>query len=183
MNQLILKPIISNQDKNIFTKEIQEAFQNSYEKEFGKFEKQILPKNDIKNSFNEKDSKSYFAEINGKRIGGIIVSINNITHRNSLQLFYVKLGMQNKGNGLKIWQAIENLYPETKVWETYTPYFDKRNIHFYINRCGFKIVEFFNPKHQEPQNLENIPEENNYFFKFEKTTSKFINQNILNLYL
>lgn len=61
---------------------------------------------------------------------------------------------------------------ETKIWETHTPYYDKRNIHFYVNRCGFKIVEFFNPKHKDPhqkgESAGNIPEENNYFFRFEK---------------
>jgi hypothetical protein len=29
-----------------------------------------------------------------------------------------------------------------RVWETMTPYFEKRNIHFYVNKCGFHIVEF-----------------------------------------
>ena len=28
-----------------------------------------------------------------------------------------------------------------------TPYFETRNIHFYVNRCGFHIVEFFNERH------------------------------------
>lgn len=34
-----------------------------------------------------------------------------------------------------------------KIWETLTPYFETRNIHFYVNRCGFHIVEFFNERH------------------------------------
>ena len=33
MNKLILRPIISVEDKNIFISEIQEAFQNAYIKE------------------------------------------------------------------------------------------------------------------------------------------------------
>ena len=41
------------------------------------------------------------------------------------------------------WQAVEILHPETVVWKTCTPYFDKRNIHFYVNKCGFKIDEFW----------------------------------------
>ena len=36
------------------------------------------------------------------------------------------------------------LHPKIEVWETFTPYFDRRNIHFYINRLGFHAVEFFN---------------------------------------
>ena len=46
--------------------------------------------------------------------------------------------------GTTIRKGIEEKYPETKVWELVTPYFEKRNIHFYVNKCGFKIVEFFN---------------------------------------
>ena len=53
------------------------------------------------------------------------------------------------------WEEIEKKYPDTKVWETHTPYFEKRNIHFYVNKCGFKIVEFYNPHHPEPDMDEN----------------------------
>lgn len=172
MDKLVLKPIILIEDKHIFIKEIQQSFQYAYEKEFGKFEEEILPKSDVEEAFNEKNTEAYFAEIDGKRVGGVIISINDKTGYNSLQFLYVKLEFQNKGNGLKIWKAIENLYPKTKVWETHTPYFDKRNIHFYVNRCGFKIVEFFNHKHKDlhkiGKDICDIPEENNYLFRFEK---------------
>ena len=56
----------------------------------------------------------------------------------------------SKGIGYSAWQAIEALHPETKVWETCTPYFEKRNIHFYVNKCGFHIVEFYNNLHPDP---------------------------------
>ena len=42
MSNLILKPIITVEDKSIFINEIQEAFQKSYTHEFGAFEKTIL---------------------------------------------------------------------------------------------------------------------------------------------
>lgn len=48
---------------------------------------------------------------------------------------------------------IEKLYPDTKVWETCAPYFGKRNIHFYMNKCTFRAVEFINEKNPDP----NIP--------------------------
>ena len=47
-----------------------------------------------------------------------------------------------------MWDEIEKMHPYTKVWETCTPYFEKRNIHFYVNKCGFHIVEFWNEKIQ-----------------------------------
>lgn len=172
MSNLILKPIITVEDKSIFINEIQEAFQKSYTNEFGAFEETILPTEDIENSFNAEGSEAYFTEVEGERVGGTIIVTDDETKFGSLHLLYVKTGSQNAGYGLKIWKAIEELHPETKIWETHTPYYDKRNIHFYVNRCGFKIVEFFNPKHKDPhqkgESADNIPEENNYFFRFEK---------------
>ena len=34
-----------------------------------------------------------------------------------------------------------------REWELVTPHFEVRNIHFYVNKCGFHIVEFFNEHH------------------------------------
>lgn len=172
MKKVILTPIMNYEDKNAFVREVQEAFQNSYVAEFGPFEKKILPEKDIEESFSAEGSEAYMAEIDGERIGGTVIVINDKTGYNSLHLLYVKSDAQNAGNGLKIWKAIEELHPETRIWETHTPYYDKRNIHFYVNRCGFKIVEFFNPRHKDPhqtgETAGNIPKENNYFFRFEK---------------
>lgn len=172
MNHLILKPITSDEEKNIFIREIQEAFQKSYENEFGKFDKIILPVEDIEESFNAKGSEAYIAEADGKRVGGTIIVIDDELGYDSLDMLYVKSDSQNVGFGNKIWKAIEELHSEAKIWVTHTPYYDKRNIHFYVNCCGFKIVEFFNPKHQDPHQegatAGNIPIENNLFFRFEK---------------
>lgn len=53
----------------------------------------------------------------------------------------------------------KKMHPEVKVWETVTPYFEQRNIHFYVNRCGFHIVEFFNKYHPDPNDPETCAEE------------------------
>ena len=54
MNTIKLRPIITVEEKNTFVSEIQEAFQISYVSEFGEFEKQVLPAEDIEESFNAK---------------------------------------------------------------------------------------------------------------------------------
>ena len=59
------------------------------------------------------------------------------------------------------------LHPKIEVWETFTPYFDRRNIHFYINRLGFHAVEFFNEHHPDPHMPEQFDQEDG-LFKFEK---------------
>lgn len=172
MSSLKLLPV-TEQKKPLFVKEAQEAFQVGYELEFGSCDEIILPEKDIEESFVAKGAESYFAIIDNEIVGGTIIVINSETGKNHLDLLYVKVGCQGKGTGQVIWNAIEALHPETKVWETHTPYFEKRNIHFYVNRLGFHIVEFFNQQHKDPyQNgvpAGGMPEEIGFeFFRFEK---------------
>ena len=84
-----------------------------------------------------------------------------------LDLLYINPDRHSRGIGQQVWRMIEEKYPETKVWETHTPYFEKRNIHFYVNKCGFHIVEFYNPHHPEPHGPCDTPG-GEYFFRFEK---------------
>ena len=84
--------------------------------------------------------------LDGETVGGVIVAIDTVTQHNHLDLLYVKSGVQWKGIRKSIWHAAEKLCPDTKLWETCTPYFEKRNIHFYVNICGFHITELFNEK-------------------------------------
>ena len=46
-------------------------------------------------------------------------------------------------------------------------YFEKRNIHFYVNSCGFHIVEFWNKYHHGPtvpdEESENWSEDDEMF--------------------
>ena len=51
------------------------------------------------------------------------------------------------------------------------PYFEKRNIHFYVNLCKFSIVEFFYPSHEE-ENILNDMMGNGYLFRFEKVMKR-----------
>ena len=96
--------------------------------------------------------------------------IDEETQHNYLDFLYVKYGTQSLGIGKRMWDEIEKLHSQTKVWETCTPYFEKRNVHFYVNKCGFHIVEFWNEKHPD----SNIPEDfvgdrNDGMFRFQKT--------------
>ena len=170
MNNIILKPI---KDKRTFIKDIQKAFKESYEISCGSCKEQIISVEEIEESFAKPNSQGFYALIDDKIAGGVVVIIDKTTRKNSLDLLYVNSAFQSRGIGLKIWLNIEKMYPETKVWETYTPYFDKRNIHFYVNKCGFHIVEFFNPKHKNPNIINNSiggmsKEVGQYFFRFEK---------------
>lgn len=158
---------IEKEDMVDYKKDMQEAFQQGAMKEFNNLNVEILPEKEIDKSLSKKGAVAYKAVVDGKMLGGVIVVIDEITQYNHLDFLYVKYGTQSKGIGQKIWNEVERLYPKTKVWETCTPYFEKRNIHFYINRLGFHAVEFFNPNHKDP----NIPDDmigGDYFFRFEK---------------
>ncbi len=142
-------------DLSIFKKDIQEAFQKGFEDEFGPSDEMVLPEKDIDQSLSAKGSIAYKAMFDGEMVGGAIVEINEVTQHNHLVFLYVKSGTQGKGIGKSIWLEIEKMHPNTKVWETCTPYFEKRNIHFYVNICGFVITEYFNEKHP----MQNVPDD------------------------
>ena len=153
----------------LFKRDIQEAFQKGFEDVYGKIKETILPEKDIACSLETDGSISYKAVVDGEIVGGAVVVINEETQHNHLDLLYVKYGVQTKGIGFKIWSAIESLYPMTKVWETCTPYFEKRNIHFYVNKCGFHIVEFWNEKNPDPNMPSDfVGDRSEGMFRFEK---------------
>jgi GNAT superfamily N-acetyltransferase len=129
---------------------------------------QVLPDKDFYQSLEAKGAEAYEAlDEDGQRVGGAIIAIDAAEQRGELSFLYVKVGVQSKGIGQAIWKAIEELHPETEIWETCTPYFDRRNIHFYINRLGFHAVEFFNEHHPDPHMPEQFNQEDG-LFKFEK---------------
>jgi len=160
----------------MFKRDMQEAFQYGYEKEYGASDELILPEKDIDDSLNADGAEAYQAIVDGEVFGGTVINVDHKTHHNHLDLLFVKAGCQGTGVGQAFWKAIENLHPETTVWETCTPYFEKRNIHFYVNQCGFHIVEFFNPLHRDPNMPETVggmpADVGDYFFRFEKSMNK-----------
>lgn len=125
-----------------FKFDIQEAFQKGFEAYYGKTEEIILPEKDIDQSLSQEGAVAYKATIDNIMVGGAIIVIDKATQHNHLDFLYVKHGVQSKGIGFLIRSEIEKLYPDTKVWETCTPYFDKRNIYFYVNKCGFYIIKY-----------------------------------------
>lgn len=153
-----------------FKLDIQEAFQKGFEDYFGPESSTILPEKDIDDSLYIEGAKAYKAIIDNEIIGGAVVQIDNATNINHLDLLYVKRGIQGKGIGKQIWFTIEQLYPNTKEWRTCTPYFDKRNIHFYVNVCGFVITEYFNEHHPMPNTPDDfIGDGSEGMFEFKKT--------------
>lgn len=151
-----------------FKADMKYAFRKGAADGLGKDE-EVLPEEDINRSLSAKGAQAFVVMEKDEMIGGAIVIIDDSTGNNYLDFLYVKVGHQGKKVGQFIWNVIEKLFPETKMWETCTTYFDIRNIHFYINGCGLSAVEFFNKKHPDPMFPNNCYDE--YFagtFKFQK---------------
>ena len=124
---------------------------------------EIISRRTIERCIDSPDNETYHIVVEGQRVGGVILKINKETHHNELEILFVSPDVHTKGIGYGAWLEVEKLHPETEVWETCTPYFEKRNIHFYVNKCGFHIDEFwceyFVPDHDMPDDEEHNPDE------------------------
>ncbi|MFP3923660.1 GNAT family N-acetyltransferase [Pseudomonas sp. W5-36] len=157
---------------NDFKTALQDAFRVAVEADLGQpLEEPIPPDADIEQSIAVDGAATYWIMENDQRVGGAVLVVDEISHLNSLSFFFISTNQQSRGLGLQAWKAIENEYPNTKVWETVTPHFEKRNIHFYVNRCGFKIVEFYNKFHPDPNQTSgqvHLEGEDNEMLRFMK---------------
>lgn len=156
-------------DREQFILDNQWAFKYGAMQEFGERddhindEGEIISRRTIERCIDAPDSETYRIVVDGKKVGGVILKIDKETHHNELEILYTLPDEHSKGIGYGAWQAVEALHPETVVWETCTPYFEKRNIHFYVNKCGFHIdqfwCEYFDPGHTMPEDEEHDPNE------------------------
>ncbi len=169
--KITLTPLAAD-DREQFILDNQYAFKFGAMEEFGlrddHFEEggEIISKSTIEKSIDE--GVAYRIREDNKIVGGLVLQINEETQHNHLDLLFVSPDVHSKGIGFAAWQEVERLYPDTKVWETCTPYFEKRNIHFYINKCGFHAVEFFGEFNPDPHETD-MPEEGpSEMFRFEK---------------
>lgn len=164
--------IVHESEFERFKGDVQSAFKIGAEKELGHTLDEPIPSDeDVEESLLAHGAIAYWIVANGEIVGGAVVVIDEATQRNSLSFFFVSTKEQSRGIGLLAWKAIEEAHPNTKVWETATPYFEKRNIHFYVNKCGFKIVAFytkFNPDPHHHASAFSEDEEDDEMFRFEK---------------
>lgn len=162
--------IATEADYPRFRKDLQEAFAVAVVETFGAISEGPIPSDkDVAASLMAKNAKVHRILEDDQWVGGAIVSIDAETQMNALDFFYVRVAEIGRGIGRKAWARIEAQYPETKVWTTHTPYFEKRNIHFYLNICGFHIVEYYHAGHPDPNNPgDSDSAEDGGMFRFEK---------------
>ena len=173
MNKLnaTLTPLTAD-DREQFIRDNQVAFKYGAVEEFGlrddHFEEdgEIISRETIEQSID--GGEAYRIRLDGKIVGGLVVKLEPAARRGELELLFVDPAAHSRGIGQAAWREVEGLYPDAEVWETCTPYFEKRNIHFYVNRCGFHIVEFFCAMHRGPDEQAYDGEGPDEMFRFEK---------------
>ena len=125
-------------DREQFILDNQWAFKYGAIEEFGKRDDhidgdgEIISRKTIERCIDAPDSETYRIVVDGRKVGGVILKIDKETNKNELEILFVSPEEHTKGIGYGAWQAVEALHPETEVWQTCTPYFEKRNIHFYV---------------------------------------------------
>lgn len=160
---------LSPEDREQFIIDNQWSFKHGALIEFGERDDhidddgEIISRKTIERCIDDPGNEAYRIVHDGKNVGGVILKINKETNHNELEILFVNPDEHSKGIEYGAWLAVETMHPETEVWETCTPYFEKRNIHFYVNKCGFKIDEFwceyFTPTHGMPDDDEHDPDE------------------------
>lgn len=180
--KVILAPLTAD-DREQFIIDNQWAFKYGAMMEFGERDNhtlddgEIISRSTIENAIDNPQSETYRIILDDKKVGGLILTIDKETHHNHLDILFVLPEAHSKGIGFGAWQAVEALHPETEVWETCTPYFEKRNIHFYVNKCGFQIdqfwCEYFRPEHEMPKDTEHDSDEGpDEMFRFIKVMKR-----------
>ena len=131
--KVILVPLTAD-DREQFILDNQWAFKYGAIEEHGKrddhldFDGEIISRKTIEGCVDAPDSETYRIVVDGRNVGGVILKINKETNHNELEILFVSPEEHTKGIGFGAWQAVEALHPETEVWETCTPYFERRSM-------------------------------------------------------
>lgn len=152
-----LEPL-PTEDVLAFCRVMQKAFAKAVVEEFGPQENPVISIEEIEDSMKAPGAEALKVISDGAWVGGAVVRVDEEAQRNELDLFYIVVDRHSCGLGRAAWSAIEHRYPRTHTWSLVTPYFEQRNIHFYVNNCGFHIVEFYNERNPDPHELAQIAE-------------------------
>ena len=127
MTEISLVPL-ADSDREQFIRDNQDAFNFGALEEFGlrdeHFEEdgEIISRDTIVRSIDE--GAAYRIMQDGTAVGGLVIRTKYDS--GDLELLFVSPAAHSKGIGYAAWCAVEEMHPEVTVWETFTPYFEKR---------------------------------------------------------
>ena len=161
---------LQRHEAELFRQEMKNSFEQGVLDRFGDLAAAPIPSGDeVDEALKDPAFDIFIITADDLPAGGTIIK-KEAGGKYSLDLLFIFKNFLNQHIGTAAWQAIEKNYPDAVLWETYTPYFERRNIHFYLHKCGFRIVEFFSEFHREEHDLtEEFKDINTSgFFRFEK---------------
>ena len=97
----------------------------------------------------ESGADSYCILADERLAGAIIIFCNPQRQENFLGCIFLDPALRGTGLGKRVWDKIENMYPDVKTWRTETPLCSRRNLHFYINKLGFMAYRIDDPMNYE----------------------------------
>ena len=154
-----------------YKRRLQDSFTQAARKAFPEWSEVIPAERDIDESLAAEGAEPLQIVFEGRNVGGAIVTGDGTAMH--LDFLFIDTDCQNLHLGQAAWNAIEARYPSARTWELVTPYHEKRNIHFYVNKCGFAITEYYNDRHPDPNFPDeeggDYPGEDGGLFKFVKT--------------
>jgi GNAT superfamily N-acetyltransferase len=141
----------TEQDIEVLTPIMKKCFDNDTEIHIGKKEGGP-PGYDDGDLFREwylhKSATPFKISKDGKPIGGLNLFIKD-NGVNYLGNVFIDPELQGMGLGKTVWDFVEQTFPDTVKWQTDTIWFSRRNHHYYVNKCGFKIVRIADAKDEE----------------------------------
>ncbi len=174
MTPKITLELVHPEDMPAFKQRMQASFTQAAREAFDDFTELIPAERDIDESLSADGAEALQITHDGEFVGGAIVTGDDVNKM--LDFIFIDTEHQDKHLGYAAWCAIEARYPDAEHWELVTPYHEKRNIHFYINRCGFHITEYFNSRNPDPHfpqgEASDYPGEDGGLFKFEKDVKR-----------
>lgn len=148
MHPTVSLTTVNENEIDEFFARMRTAFTQAVRLKFPDFLGSVPAQRDIDEALDDVTAETLGIAYDGRIVGGAVIT-GGKTHK-VLEFLFIDPDQQNLRLGQAAWREIEARYPDVKIWELVTAYHEKRNIHFYVNKCGFHIVEYFNKYHDDP---------------------------------
>ena len=161
-------------DLPAFKRRLREELSQAARELFPDFADTALTEGDVDGALGAPGAEALQIWCDGEQVGGAVVTGEG-THM-LLDFIYIDAGRRARQLGLAAWNALEARYPQATHWELCTPYRARRNIHFYVNKCGFCVTEYYNSRHPDPHwpqdELGDSSDDDGGMFKLEKDIAR-----------
>lgn len=106
---------ITGQELQNFCNDVKAVLSIAVVEQFGIPENgEVITDAEVMEILHNPEATVYNIYANGEKAGGVALRINDVTHRNSMDLFYLYPEFHGRGLGYHAWKMIEGMYPETE---------------------------------------------------------------------